>query len=326
VGQIVELRNAIDSASTVFITSHVHPDGDAVGSLLALHIALAARGKSVSSALHDAIPRNLRFLPRWNEIAEIHDEHAILPAADLAILVDVGHLPRVGRTQKGLLAAKSFAVIDHHQLGEDNPGDIRVIDPDASATSLILYQIFHDIGLEMTPEIAQCLLTGIATDTGSFRFRNTDPESLDAASHLVAIGADLSIINEEVWEKKPLAAVSMLGRALQHLQLLCDGRIATSYLTNLDYAECGALDEHTEGIVNEVGRVDTVLITALFREPTKNRVRVSVRSRGDIDVSAVCRKFGGGGHINAAGCTFEGSIENAMSILVAALKECLGSC
>ncbi|MBA3725931.1 MAG: bifunctional oligoribonuclease/PAP phosphatase NrnA, partial [Armatimonadetes bacterium] len=177
----------------------------------------------------------------------------------------------------------------------------------------------------VTPRLAQYLLTGIATDTGSFRFRNTDPASLDAASHLVAMGADLTQINEEVWEKKPLSAIKLLSAALNHLQMHADGRISASHLSTDDYESSGAKDEDSEGIVNEIGRVRTVLISAMFREPKPGRIRVSVRSRGTIDVSAVCRQFGGGGHVNAAGCTFDTSLEEAQGLLIPALEACLES-
>jgi phosphoesterase RecJ-like protein len=323
---ITALKQAIDGAKSILVASHQHPDGDAIGAVLALKAGLEALGKQVTAVSSDRVPNNLRFLPDWESIQVIaEDAPPPQQVADLAIMVDVSVVARLGRAAPFLEAAKTLAVVDHHQPSDDPPGDIRVIDPKASATCLILYLILPELGIDNTPAIAQCLLTGIATDTGSFRFGNTDPISLDAASHLVALGANLTQINEEVWEKKPLSAINLLRAALNHMELHSSGQIATSYLANDDYAAAGATDEDSEGIVNEIGRVRTVMISAMFREPKPGKIRVSVRSRGAYDVSAVCRLFGGGGHVNAAGCTFDTSMEEAIAALLPALEECLAS-
>lgn len=324
--EIAALKEAICAAEVITLASHVNPDGDNIGALLALAIGLRNTGKEVRVFSHDPIPANLMFLPQ-TELIEILPEGCSLPdvASDLGIIVDVSVIDRMGRSQSILASARHLAVIDHHEPSDTPPGDIRIIDSSASATCLILYKIFPELGIAMSPDIAQCLLTGIATDTGSFRFQNTDPASLDAASHLVELGANLSEINLEVWEKKPLSSIILLSRALNKMRLRADGRLVFTSISREDFESSGALDEHSEGIVNDIGRVDTALIAALFREPKKGRIRVSVRSRGNIDVSAVCRNFGGGGHVNAAGCTFESTIEEAMSSLLPALEECLES-
>lgn len=318
------------------IASHVNPDGDAIGSVLALGWSLRQLGLQVRLLSHDPVPMNLRFLPGWDIIEVLSPERT--PAKEayqepplpkepglLGIVADVGVMERLGRSHQLLEAAEKLVVIDHHQPADVPPGDIQIVDPGASATCLILYRLLPEIGVEISPDIAQCLLTGIITDTGGFRYQNTDPESLEAASKLLSLGADMMQINREVWEKKPISAVRLMCTALNHLELYANSQIAISHLSLGDYKEFDATDEDTEGIVNEIGRINTAQIAALFREHKQNRIRVSVRSRGDIDVAAVCRQFGGGGHINAAGCTFESSIEEAKSLLIPALEECLAS-
>jgi phosphoesterase RecJ-like protein len=320
--EIAALRSAIQAADSIIVASHINPDGDAVGSSLALLMGIESLGKKATVILNDPVPMNLRFLPGWERI---RGPEAVPLGAGLGIIADVGVMSRLGRARPSVEAAAHLCVIDHHEPDGAPPGDIRIIDTGASATCLILYRMLPTIGVEISPAIAQCLLTGIATDTGSFRFRNTDPATLDAASHLVALGGDLAQINEEVWEKKPLSAVKLLRFALDNLELYASGRVAVSRLTQSNYQEASASDEDSEGIVNEISRINTAQIAAMFREPKPGRVRVSVRSRGELDIAAVCRQFGGGGHVNAAGCTFESSIDDAIRTLVPALEACLAS-
>lgn len=317
---VSEFRDAVCAAERVLVAPHLHPDGDAIGAALAIQRGLEALGKQVEVVCADPVPANLRFLPGWQSI-RAPEESTLVP--ELGILVDLNVMSRLGKAQSLFDRAPRIAIVDHHEIIEESAQGVSLVWPDYSATCLVLYEVMPQLGMEITPEIAQCLLAGIATDTGRFRFRNTDPYSLRAAADLVERGGDLTQINEEVWEKKPLPAVLLLGRALANLKTDFDGAIAYSYLTEEDFAAAEAIEEHNEGIVNEIGRVETACISALFREPKPNKVRVSVRSRGDIDVAEVCSKFGGGGHKNAAGCTFDTNVHEAIEAMLPPLREAI---
>ncbi len=332
---LAALRSAIDVSNRIVIIPHVNPDGDAIGSALALSHALKKIGKSVALIGADEVPKNLRFLPGWEDFQSARDlfpnDEAVDGAAatvgtfDLAIIADLSAPTRLAHARHLLPLAKQIAVIDHHELGDEVAEGILLIDPSYSATALLLFEVWDRLGLELSAAIAQCLLTGIATDTGGFKFQNTDAKSLHAAAELVKHGADITEIHEQVWDRKPLSAIRLLAVALANIQVAADGSVAYSRIRNSDYATANATDEDTEGIVNEIGKLDSAIVFALFREHSPGRVRVSVRSRGEIDVAQVCRAFGGGGHKNAAGCTFETGVDSAIDILLPALEGAVAS-
>lgn len=323
-------KKAVHQSRTVVIVPHVNPDGDAIGSSLALAFALQKTGKEVTLACADDVPQNLRFLPGWQQFKNARelfpdDKPTAVPenlwSFDLAIIVDLSVPKRLAHARHLLLNAKRIAAVDHHELGEDLAEGILVVDSSYSATAMLLYDHWRNIGFEFDADIAQCLLTGIVTDTGGFKHQNTDPQSLRAAADLMELGGDLAVIHQEVWDRKPYRAIKLLAFALGNIRLGALGKCLYSHLGLQEYENAEATDEDTEGIVNEIGRVDSAVVFALFREHKPNRVRVSVRSHGDIDVSEICRRFGGGGHKNAAGCTFDTGINEAMQQLVPALEE-----
>lgn len=323
-----QFREAIASAQTVVVSGHKGPDGDCIGAALALKNGLEAIGKDVTVLSNDPVPKLVEFLRGSHSVRVVRTNDETITAGDekcdLAILVDVGFTERAGRPAAALENAHTLVVIDHHEVGPSTSGDIRIIDPGASATCYLLYTLFPMLGLRIDHAVAECLLTGIITDTGCFRFGNTDSVSLEAAARLVELGADISKINERVWNSRPQQQIEMLQRAFDHLELSRGGRLAITYLTRADYEETRALDEDTEGIASEIARIGSVDVAAVFREAKPSHVRVSVRSRGSIDVSEVCRSFNGGGHKNAAGCTIDASVEEAMDRMVPALEACLG--
>ena len=325
---VEELREAIAGAQNIVISGHKGPDGDCIGAATALMLGLRELRKNAVVLSNDSVPKIVRFLDRGDRIIHVATDSEGRDAADqqewdLGILVDVGFIKRSGRASYALERSDTLAVVDHHEVGPETSGHIRIIDPSASATCLMLYRIFEDIGLNIDKRVATCLLTGIITDTGSFRFRNSDAESLAAASRLVELGADLALINDEVWNRRPSSQIQLLQKAFQHLWFSDDKRLAMTYLDIEDFRQSSAEDEDSEGIASEIARIDSVDVAAVFREPKERHVRVSVRSRGDIDIAAVCRQFGGGGHKNAAGCTFETGVDEAMNAMRPALESCL---
>lgn len=308
------------AAHSVLIGTHLNPDGDAIGCALALSHFLDSIGVHNEVLCNNAAPRNLQFLPGADRIRSEPSGVQF----DLAIVVDLDALHRLGRVREYFEGFSPLIVIDHH-IPHEAPGDLRIVDVKAPATALILMKLLKAAGAMLTPDIALCLLTGIVTDTGSFRFKNTTSESLSASAELLEDGADIVLIGEHVYQTRPLEAVRLLGRALDHLNLAADNRIAWSTISSKDFSETGGTEEDAEGLANEMLSIDTVQIAMMIREPKPGKIRCSLRSRGDWDVSAIAREFGGGGHRNAAGCNFETNVGDAAEKLVAAAVRCLGS-
>jgi phosphoesterase RecJ-like protein len=243
----------------------------------------------------------------------------------LAIVLDMESLSRLGTAGPFFEAIPRMILIDHH-IPVHAPGDLRIVDVKSPATALILTRLFLALNARFTPEMATCLLTGIVTDTGSFRFRNTTPEAMHTAASLLEAGGDLQSIAEEIYRRRPLAGLKLLGVMLTKMKLDCGDRIAWSVLVYDDFLKCGATEEDTEEFVNEILAGATVQIACLMREAKPGKVRVSLRSRGNHDVAAVAAKFGGGGHANAAGCSFDTTPEEAERLVVEGMRQCLGSC
>jgi bifunctional oligoribonuclease and PAP phosphatase NrnA len=313
-------NNEIEKASLIMIGTHLNPDGDALGSALGLALYLEQRGKEVEVLCNNEPPRNMKYLPTVKRVRQTpkHNDH------DLAIIVDLDSLERLGKVEKYFYEPGRMIVIDHH-IPHQAPGDLRIVDTKASATALILAQLFTQLNAEFTPQIATCLYTGIVTDTGSFRFRNTTSDTLAAAALLLEKGADLERVSEEVFQSKQLSSMRLLGHALETMKLDSDNQLAWAALSYRDFEWANAADEDTEGFVNELLSIDTVQIAALLREPKPGKVRCSLRSRGSYDIAAVAREFGGGGHKNAAGCTFDTDLVEAEHLLIEVMRKCLAS-
>ncbi len=314
-------REELRHASSVLIGTHLNPDGDALGSSLALAAYLDRLGLDVEVLCHHPAPRNLRWLPGVSRLRQWPKTEK----ADLAIMVDLEAKDRLGDVRDPILQTPRLVVIDHH-VPHESPGDLRIVDVGASATALIIARLFLELGAEITPDMATNLLTGIITDTGSFRFRNTTPEAFSVSAILLERGADLGRVNEEVFGRKPLASTLLLGHMLDTMRLECGNRIAVGVLTRSDFERAMATDEETEGFVNEMLSIDSVEIAAILREPKPGRIRCSLRSRAEHDVAEVAREFGGGGHRNAAGCTLDMDVREAEETVVRRLRACLASC
>ena len=249
------MREELRHASSVLIGTHLNPDGDALGSSLALAAYLDRLGLDVEVLCHHPAPRNLRWLPGVGRLRQWPKTEK----ADLAIMVDLEAKDRLGDVRDPILQTPRLVVIDHH-VPHEAPGDLRIVDVEASATALIIARLLLELGAEITPDMATNLLTGIITDTGSFRFRNTTPESFSVSAILLEKGADLARVNEEVFGRRPLASTMLLGHMLDTMRLECGNRIAVGVLTRADFERTMATDEETEGFVNEMLSIDSVAI------------------------------------------------------------------
>jgi phosphoesterase RecJ-like protein len=309
---------AIQSARSVVLACHINPDGDALGSLLGLGLALEALGKDVVMLSADAVPETLVFLPGSEKIVSTTERRDF----DLAIGLDSGDLLRTGASAAVLESAPVLMDIDHH-VTAGRFGDIQLLDSTASATAELVFDLVNALGVGITAEIAECLHCGVLTDTGGFRFTNVTPRTMLIGAALVEAGAVPDRIFENVYERRNYSSQKLLGRALENMCRSDDGRVVWTVVTQADFREFNGQDRDTEGIVGSLRVVDTALVAIVLRERESGKLRVSLRSRAGVDVSAVAARFGGGGHRLAAGCSLDGPPDTAVAALRAALEDVL---
>jgi phosphoesterase RecJ-like protein len=303
---------AIAKAQKIVLACHVNPDGDTLGSALALAHAIKRAGKSVTVLSHDGVPEIYQWMPGTEWVQRDTDERDF----DLSIVCDTGTSERVGRAREVVESARVTVNIDHH-VAEGEFGRIRVVNSRAAATGELVLGLLKAMGAEIDKRIAECLMCAVVTDTGSFRYMNVTPHTFKVAGELMAAGAWPATISELVFENRSLASLKLLGRALGSLKVSEDGRIAWARIRARDYEELGATDEDSEGIVGHVRAVKTAMVGLLFREIPGKKVRISLRSREGYDVNAVAQKFGGGGHRLAAGCSIDAPLDVAESRVLA---------
>jgi phosphoesterase RecJ-like protein len=310
---------ALRGRDRFLVTSHEAPDGDALGSLLATGLALGELGKDVVMFLGGEAP-----LPGEYRFLELEDRGLLreLPA-DAAertlVAVDCASASRVG-AQPGLVEEAPFTVnVDHHH---DNPrfGDANLVVEDASSTGEVLADVFRELGVGLAPEIAEALYIALVTDTGRFQYANTTPKALRLAAELVEAGADVNRVFQGVYENVQFAKLKLLARALEHARVLEGGEIVVSHLLRGDFEAVGATEPYSEGIIDVLRSVEGSIVSALIREPPRDggpTRKVSLRSSVDeVDVSAIARKSGGGGHREAAGFSSELSVDELTDFIV----------
>ena len=291
--------NALYAGKRFFIAGHLNPDGDSVGCTLAMASLLTRMGKTVYAYAAPAIGVDLQFLPG---ISSIHVGE--LPQNidfDTVLLLECSDRKRGGDLETILNSAHTLINIDHH-LVSDAYGDVNHIDAGASSTAEIIFQLFEESDGDFlpTPDEATCLYTGVATDTGRFVHSNTTAEALRVAAALVALGADVNQINQEIFFTKPYTELKLQGRALEKMTLHFDKKYSEIILTEQDFQALHAVPAQTQGIVSLPTMIPGVYVSSLLKqEPDK--VSVNLRSRSAVDVSQIAHTFGGGGHARAAG-------------------------
>lgn len=313
------ILQAIEQAQSVVLGCHISPDGDALGSMLALAQALKRLGKPRVEALcPDGLPPIYRFLAGSDEVLPAPTADSF----DLGIAVDCDGEGRLGAALPHILSARTVIDIDHHG-GIDPFGDLQWIDSTAAATGELIYELIVDLGVEIDEGMATCLLTALMVDTGSFRFANTTARTFEVASKLVAAGARTVQIAARLYEEKAYSTAKLLGLALARITRSAGESIVWSELRLSDFAEAGAGEDETEGIINQLRSIRNGKIAALFRETADGNVKVSLRSRNNMDVSEIARTFGGGGHKLASGCTIPGTLAEAEQKVLSALEAAL---
>ncbi|MDI9570783.1 MAG: bifunctional oligoribonuclease/PAP phosphatase NrnA [Pseudomonadota bacterium] len=313
---IKEIIDLINGYGKFFITAHVKLDGDALGSELALSRLLGNLGKEAVVYNQDPTPRNYHFLPGAGDIV-----HVLPPLEDFdaAFILDCSELERVGDAAAAIGKIRQLVNIDHH-VSNDGFCEIRLVDTTASSTGEMIFRLLTALGADIDREIATNLYTAILTDTGGFRYGNTGRETLAAAGVLVGRGADPQWISENIYEKFPRARIMLMARVMQSLSFDCGDRVGSLTVLRRDLEETGALPEDTDGLVDLPRAIDGVSVSALFTEIGEQRFKISLRSKGAMDVARVAAVFGGGGHVNAAACRISGDIATVKRLLFAAME------
>jgi phosphoesterase RecJ-like protein len=298
------------------VVTHENPDGDALGSLLATTLALRQLGKDALMFLSgDApLPREYSFMQLDGVLRELPDD----TEERVLVAVDCAKVDRIGPDRAPVERARLVVNIDHHH---DNSrfGDINLIAPEASSTGELLRDVFRELGVELTAEIAEPLYIALVTDTGRFQYSSTTPKSYRLAAELIEAGADFHAVFKQVYESLELAKLKLLARALDRTRVLEGGRMIVSHLLRTDFAEVGAVEAYSEGIIDFLRAVEGAELAVLIREPPRDTGparRVSLRASIDeLDVSAIARAFGGGGHRQAAGFSSEASIDEITELI-----------
>ncbi|MBI5559739.1 MAG: bifunctional oligoribonuclease/PAP phosphatase NrnA [Deltaproteobacteria bacterium] len=302
------------------VVSHVSPEGDAVGSLLGLSLALKGIGKEVIPYLEDKLPDIYRFLPGSELLCRTLSGAG---EVDATFAVDCGQLERLGKGFASFKGRGKIVNMDHH-VTNDNFGDINIVVPEASAAGEIVFDLLVSAGIKITKDVATNLYVAIHTDTGSFRYSSSTPEAFRKAGELVRCGADPWDTAMKVYENYPAEKFKLLGAVLSTLELANGGKVAVVRVTLDMLKSVGGDKDLTDGFVNYARAIEGVEVGVLFRECAAGEYKVSLRSKGEVDVSSVAERFGGGGHSHAAGFNIKGGFEEVRTSVSEALLGPIG--
>jgi bifunctional oligoribonuclease and PAP phosphatase NrnA len=301
-----EIAGAINQANRIAILSHIRPDGDAIGSQLALALSLQQSGKEISAWNEDGLPESFRFLEKSDLICRPPSNPEKF---DLAVALDTASQQRLGTTLHAIRHADRWINIDHHA---SNPGygDFVYIDPIAPATGQIVYEFLRAENLPIPRAAADALYAAISTDTGSFRYSNTTARTFEIVAELIRSGTNAAAIANQLYESYPKRRVQLLGEILSQARFDADDKIASMTLSNETKQRLDIHPDDIDGLIDSIRAVKTVVIALFFEELPEGKVRLSMRSKDDrVDVNKISGEFGGGGHPRAAGARIRGNLE-----------------
>jgi len=304
------------------VLGHVRPDGDALGSQLALALSLQQLGKEVRVWNEDGMLEKYSFLPR----AELLTKPPSSPEnVDVAIALDTAIQNRLGTALAAVRTAKIWINIDHH-LSNPGYGNIAYVDPSAPATAEIVFRLIKSQGLPFNRDIAENLYAAISTDTGSFQYPKTSAHTLEIAAELIRAGLDVGRLNQQLYENYPRRRLELLRELLRTMRFEQGDSVASFTLSLQTAAELGVLPEDNEGLIDHLRAIRGVIVAVFFEELTDGKVRVSMRSKSNaVDVCAICQKFGGGGHTLAAGARVRGTLAEVEEKVLEEIGEVLES-
>jgi phosphoesterase RecJ-like protein len=321
----------INKSNDILITTHTKPDGDACGCVAAMREALGSLGKNVTPLLLSQVPQWYEFF--FTEKPAVLDEDIKLDELtagrlgqfDLILIVDTNSRSQLPKFCDYLKQNNApVLVLDHHETS-DNLGDVELIDREAAATGMIVLDLLKYADWPVTGKIAELLFVAIATDTGWFRFSNTNSRVYQVSAELIDAGVKPTQIYDHLYLNFSYPRFRLMAGMLDKLELLLDGRFAVMQITRQDFEQTGAAYSDTENLINESHRIESVRASALFIELKDGRIRCSMRSKGLLDVSKIAAKFGGGGHTMAAGTFLPGPLENAKKLIMVEVSERIDS-
>jgi phosphoesterase RecJ-like protein len=313
------IRDAITAAEKILVVSHVGPDGDSLGTQLAVARYLRLLSKEVFLVRDSEVPSKYRFLPGISEIPHIDN----LPAdfkVDTAVILECPTITRAGSVHKQIDDEVNTINIDHH-IDNSFYGNINWIDSDSSSVGEMIYEYFQWVGYRIDSQTAELLYTAILTDTGRFRYESTSPRTMTIAGELIAAGANPRRICDEVYFGIPLSTMKLTGKVLSGIEFLHEGKIAVLQMTTVMLKESGADQSESDGLVDFTMRSAGVLAGVLLKEVDNQITKVSLRSSNGINVSQLAAKYGGGGHAKAAGCTLKMPLASAREEIIIQLKK-----
>ncbi len=308
------------NSDEIVIAFHISPEGDAIGSALALVIGLEKLGKRAEVVCHSGLPKRYGFLPMAHKIKR---SPSFQP--NLLVLVDCADLARADISDDLRKNVPSVIVIDHHpqKLRQSEDKGLMWVEPKAAATGEMIAVLLKALKVPMTWEIATCLYAALISDTGVFHFRNTTPRTFRLAASLLKCGVDPQELAYRIMEVRSFAATQLLGRMLSKAKFEPELGLCWSVLTLKDFAQTDTTDEDTENFVNFLRAVDGTKVAVLFREIEPKLVKVSLRSKDEVDVAAIAQEFGGGGHPAAAGCRLRQSLSTSVNMVLNAVRKSL---
>jgi len=310
--------DAILKAKTCLVCSHVAPDGDTLASMLALGIGLEQLGKQVTYFNADGVPQSLLFLPGSNKV----NDHIPNNEFDVAISLDCGSKERLGKKFLKCNSYKQLINIDHH-ASNNRYGDINYVIPDAASTGEVVWEVLKKLKCKLNTDIAVNIYCTLVTDTGSFRYSNTDAHTFRLAADMVDAGVKPESVSQNLFESHPMVMFDLLSRLLSRIKCSMDGRYSWSVLFQKDLLETGSTYDVTEEFINYPRAIRGVEVAALFKERSDQKYKISLRSKTDVDVSKICGKFKGGGHKKAAACVIDGTFEEVKAKIDAEVQSVL---
>jgi phosphoesterase RecJ-like protein len=315
-----DIVSQIKNSKRVHLITHINPDGDAIGSVLGLGLAIKSIGIDAVVLKNDEIPEKYRFLPGQQLMAACNQ---VSEAPDTIVVLDCGDEDRLGDGKSHIKDARCVINIDHH-ISNTMFGNMNLVDANAAATAEIVYQLIKLMGVRIDLDIAACIFTAIVTDTGCFRYDSTTWVTHAISGELISLGLKTSPICDLVFSQRTLPQTMLIGKAIDSLKTYHGGRTAVMIITEAMLKETGSCQGDVEGLIDFARDIKGVQVAVLIKESDHDRVKVAFRSKDRLDVSALAARFGGGGHKRASGCIMEGPIDRALGLILDLISISLG--
>lgn len=302
-------------AKNVLLFPHTNADGDALGSCVALARGLRKSGVPCYVLVEDKIADNLDFLDHDGDGRyTTADGHVFGDEPDVCACVDNGDIERLPLRKDVFLRGRTKMCIDHHPTSKPF-ADFNYIDPSAAAAGEIIFDLLHEMHLEIDQQMGGALFAAITTDCGNFQYSNTTKKTFEIMTELMDAGFNLSEISNTIYQNNPVERIRVEAEILNTLELTADGHVAIAYVTGEMLDRCGALMEHTEGVINTLRGIAGVEVAVFLKEKDPSTIKVSMRSKSYANVSELCQRYGGGGHVRASGCTLNMSVAEALELM-----------